>query len=93
MAPSNKIGAHQAYLDVWQRALEADRGIRIKVQNPVDYRGRLYHARAAERKHNLQAYPEEHVMHGKSYYDHLIVRLEEGALRIEKDCTAEIEEL
>lgn len=83
MPSATYIGAHQRYLDIWQQALESEKGIRIKTDNPVDFRMRMYHARAADRRNNARIYPSDNVMSGKSYYDDLRIKLEEGAIRVE----------
>jgi hypothetical protein len=98
MPPATSLASHQPYLDTWQRALDSERGILVRVEDQkaaIDYRGRLYHARQAERNHNLKAYPSDNVMHGRSYYDALIVKLVPEGLQILKpdDIQAEIVEL
>lgn len=77
------LGAHQRYLDIWQQALESEKGIRLKSESPTDLRARLYHARAADRRNNAKIYPADNPLHNRSFYDHLTIRLEEGAVRIE----------
>lgn len=95
---ANNLEAHQQYLDVLQRALDSQRGIAVKTDNPIDYRARLYNARTAERKHNKKVYPADHVLHGKSYYDGLIVRIPKGQgvvhiVRSDAPAVEEIKEL
>jgi hypothetical protein len=95
MSMANNLEAHQQFLDVWQRALDSPRGIQVNCENPVDYRARLYNARTAERRHNKKVYPADHVLHGKSYYDGLVVRLvrDVKAIRIIKHDAPIIEEI
>lgn len=82
MPSANNIGVHKPFLDVWEQAAAAPRGIRVRVENPTDFRARLYHARAADRKNNAKIHPEGSLMHGKSYFDDFTVKMEPGAVRI-----------
>jgi len=83
MPSANNLGAHKPYLDIWDRAAASPKGIRIAVSNPTDFRARLYHARAADRKNNAKVYPEGNVMHGRSYFDDYTVKIGPGdAVRI-----------
>jgi hypothetical protein len=82
MPAATNLAAHKYYLDIWQQALEAPKGIRVRTSSPKDFRARLYHARAADRRANAKIYPPDNVMHGKSYFDPFIVHHEEDAVRI-----------
>lgn len=93
MSMANNLEAHQTYLEVWQRALDSPKGIRVRCDNPIDFRARLYNARTAERRHNKKVYPADHVLHGKSYFDGLMVRIAEGAVKIVKHDDPIIEEI
>jgi hypothetical protein len=93
MSMANSLEAHRIYLDVWQRALDSPKGIRVETNNPIDYRARLYNARAAERRAHLRLYPNDHPMHGRSYYDGLIIRLRDGAVDVVKDEVPAVQEI
>jgi hypothetical protein len=82
MPAAANLDAHKAYLEVWQQALEAPRGIRVRTASPLDFRARMYHARAADRRANAKIYPPDHLMHSKSYFDALAIKLEADAVRI-----------
>lgn len=55
----------------------------------------MYHAREAQRRLFLKTFPSDSPMHGKSYYDHLIIRLDEEVAYVEPgiDFDLEIEEI
>ncbi len=69
-----------AFLDCYDaldRALEDDRGARIKVETQdhgIFFRMRLNVARRIDRTHNRDIYPEDNPLHGTSLYDQLIFR-------------------
>lgn len=79
MPPANTLGAHQQYLDIWDKAGASPKGIRVRTSNPIAMRQRLYSARAAERKHNARIFPQDNVLHGRSYYDNFIIKCEQDA--------------
>ena len=76
MPPSNSLAAHQPFLDIWAKAVASPKGIKVRTENPVDLRGRLYHARVAERKNNTKVFQPDHAMHGRSYYDSYTIKVE-----------------
>lgn len=82
MPPANNLGAHQQYLDIWSKAFESPKGIRVRTSNPIAMRQRLYSARAAERKHNARVFDDSNIMHGKSYYDDFVIKCETDACLI-----------
>jgi hypothetical protein len=82
MPPANTLGAHQQYLDIWGKASASPKGIRVRTSNPIAMRQRLYSARAAERKNNQRIFPEDHINHGRSYYDDYIIKCEQDAVVI-----------
>jgi len=54
------------------------KGIRIKCasyEDAMHFRLRLHKARKIDRKDNLEVYPPGDIMHGKSVYDSLIMRI------------------
>jgi hypothetical protein len=69
------LDAYKTELELLQRALEAPRGLRISCPDPIRQRALLYYARAAERKHNKKIFPQDNAMHGRSYFDNLVIRL------------------
>lgn len=78
--------------DLMNKALADPKGIKVKFESYGDalhFRLRLHTARRIDRKDNLEVYPEGNVMHGKSAYDSLIMRIRTLAdgtswLRMEK---------
>jgi hypothetical protein len=94
MGMSNSRLAFSDCYELMEKALEDQKGIRIKYATEQDawlYRLRLHNARKIDRKDNQENYEAGHGMHGRSIYDQLIMRLRpvlngNGAywLRIEK---------
>lgn len=65
--------------EVWQNALDSQRGIRVKCETrdaAITLRSRLNHARAQQRREHLKLYPADNVMHGKSFYEDYSVKLD-----------------
>lgn len=57
---------------VYDQAIEADKGIRIRFPDfgaAMNYRVRLHTARAIDRKDNKEIYPDGEKLHGRSIYD------------------------
>lgn len=79
MSTSTSRFAYQDCYDVLDRALEDDRGVRVKVKTLGDgtnFRVRIHTARRIDRDENRVLYPEQdHPMHGRSVYDPLVVKL------------------
>lgn len=70
--------AYQDCLDVFDKALEDAKGIRVKVPDlstAQNFRARLHQARVLDRKANAEGYAEGHPMHGHSVYDEITVRI------------------
>jgi hypothetical protein len=92
MAISNSRFSYGDCYDLMDKALADSKGIRIKFSSygeALHFRLRLHTARRIDRKDNLEVYPGEHAMHGKSPYDPLIMRIKPTAdgttwLRLEK---------
>jgi hypothetical protein len=92
MAISNSRFSYGDCYDLMDKALADQKGIRIKFTSWGDalhFRLRLHTARRIDRKDNLDIYPGDHAMHGKSPYDPLIMRIKSTAdgttwLRLEK---------
>jgi hypothetical protein len=58
--------------NIYDQALEADRGIRIKFLehgDAMNFRVRLHTARAIDRKDNKEIYADGERLHGRSIYD------------------------
>lgn len=85
--------------DVLDRALVADRGIRVPTASrghAVNLRQRLYTLRTADRETSMKVYPEGSPLHGRSAYDELVITLEkpeECNLLIRRGTPMEVEEL
>jgi hypothetical protein len=92
MAISNSRFSYGDCYDLMDKALADPKGIRIKFTSWGDalhFRLRLHTARRIDRKDNLEVFPSDHAMHGKSAYDPLIMRIkatQDGTtwLRLEK---------
>lgn len=66
--------------DAMYRALEDDRGVRLKVDtrgNAEFLRMRLNTARAINREENAKTYPKGEPLHGRSEFDKLMFRIKE----------------
>ena len=60
------------------KALADAKGIKIRFasyEDALHFRMRLHTSRKIDRQDNTRTYSEEHVMHGKSAYDPLIMRI------------------
>lgn len=100
MAISNSRFSYGDCYDLMDKALADPKGIRIKFTtwgDALHFRLRLHTARRIDRKDNLEVFPADHAMHGKSPYDPLIMRLKRTAdgditwLRLEKVDAREFE--
>jgi hypothetical protein len=99
MAISNSRFSYGDCYDLMDKALADPKGIRIKFSSWGDalhFRLRLHTARRIDRKDNLEVFPADHAMHGKSPYDPLIMRLKATQdnttwLRLEKVDAREFE--
>lgn len=72
--------AYTTEYEAFDKALADEKGIRIKVDDRPSaetLRSRLHFARQLDRRDNTQLYDEDDVMHGRSPYDILIVRIRE----------------
>lgn len=75
------IDSPLAYIDcraLWDRALEATKGIRVPVGahgQAVQLRLRLNRYRAIDRRENAKTYEPGHPLFGRSVYDAFAVRL------------------
>lgn len=67
---------------IFDAALEAPKGVKIKLPSPaaaIHMRARMHHFRSKiDRQNNYDIYPPEHPMHGNSVYDRLVVKLNKG---------------
>jgi hypothetical protein len=78
--PKTRQSYNDCY-DLFDRALEAEQGIRISVETyegAQSLRSRLHMARQLNRDDNRSTYDEGHAMHGASPYDKLKVRIREA---------------
>jgi hypothetical protein len=68
-----------AYTDIrtaMDRALQSDKGIRVKIGEAgkaIHFRQKCYKLRLLDRKNSLNIYPKDHPMHGVSAYDSLVI--------------------
>ena len=82
MSLNNSRRSYDDCFSLFDRALEADRGIRVEVDDirAANYlRMRMHHARTIDRRDNKLIYPDpEDAMHGRSIYDVFVIRIEDG---------------
>ena len=80
MSLNNSRRSYDDCFGLFDRALEADRGIRIEVDDirAANYlRMRMHHARTIDRRDNKLIYPDpEDAMHGRSIYDVFVIRID-----------------
>lgn len=82
-APTSRL-AYTDCFSVYDQALEADRGVRIKFVeygDAMNYRLRLHYARSLDRKDNKQIYEPGDKLYGRSVYDviRVVIKNIEGA--------------
>lgn len=79
--PKNRM-SYTDVLEVFQKALDDERGIRVPFKSYSEarkYQTRLHSARAVDRLENKRTYPEpDHPLHGQSAYDILQVAIRMG---------------
>lgn len=82
MSLSTSRGAYRDCFALLDRALDDTRGIRVELRDPAVatyLRLRVHQARQIDRAENLTTYPEpDHPLHGRSPYDCLTLRIDEG---------------
>lgn len=64
--------------DAFERALNAERGIKITCAShgeAIILRSRFNYYRKLDRADNRNTYPEDHPLHGSSAYDRLVLRV------------------
>jgi hypothetical protein len=70
--------SYQDVYDIFNRALEDPKGIRLPYDNYTDakyFQMRMHQARVIDRKENAKIFPPGDVLHGQSQYDVLQVKL------------------
>lgn len=78
MPLSNSRLSYQDCFNIFDAALEDERGVRIQCsdQDKATFlRMRMHNARKIDRKDNAEIYPEGEPMHGQSIYDKLAIRI------------------
>jgi hypothetical protein len=98
MGLSNSIGSYEDLVPVLERALEAERGIRIDAKTPgaaIHFRQRLYKLRSLSREQSLDVYAPGDPQRGTSAWDNLSIEITPGSsfILIKKRPPMEIEEL
>lgn len=82
MSLNNSRRSYDDCFVLFDRALEADRGIRVEVpdSDAATYlRMRMHHARTIDRRENKTTYPDPaEALHGRSVYDIFVIRIEDG---------------
>ena len=69
------------YIAVWERALQAEKGIKVSFTSQghaTQFRQWMHAARSKERKRSVAIFPPEHPQYGKSSYDTLYITMPEG---------------
>lgn len=100
MPASTSRLAYEDCFNVYEQALDADKGVRIKFSDygdAMNFRTRLHYARTIERKDNKEIYAVGERLHGRSVYDVIrcTIRNIEGSFYIylEKLATPEVESI
>lgn len=88
MPVSNQIGSYRDCYGILDRAIEAERGTRIRCALQADatkLRARLNQARILHRKMNTGIYSDpSHPMHGRSEYDELQLVVSDNVVEVRK---------
>ena len=87
MTIPNNRSAYEDLYNLFEQALASPKGVRVPFADggiATHMRMRMNKARAIDRAHNADIYPEDNPMHGKSAYDGLVFRLNGSAVIIEK---------
>lgn len=85
MPLSKAIGSYEDCRQIFERALAAERGIRITRKDKgsaVQLRHRMNAYRSAMRKESLKIYKEGDPGWNKSPYDHLVLKVEDNILTV-----------
>ena len=72
MGQPKSIAAYSQEIDLWQRALESPRGIKIACTDPTSAwrkRQRLFAARQRAREYNASAFPADDPRSRSSFYE------------------------
>lgn len=81
MSLSNQFGAYDGEIDLFEKALDDPKGLRINYgankSRAEHARMRLHHARGLHREQNKRVYEKDDPRWGKSEFDKLICRLRE----------------
>lgn len=94
-APQN-LQAFGSEIEIWQRALESPRGIRVPMPDSAAatrLRQRLFQARERQRKEHRKVFAPDDLQYGKSFYEAFSIKIEGTALIIARNEVPEIEEL
>lgn len=78
--PTNRMSYIDCF-EVWDRALEDPKGIRVPFETreaAKHFQMRMHNARAVDRRENRSIYEKGHQMHGQSTYDPYQVIIREG---------------
>lgn len=81
MSLSNSRLAYDDCYTLLDKALDEPRGIRVEVADEsaaIYLRMRIHHARTIDRNDNAKTYPADSPFHGRSPYDILVCRIENG---------------
>ena len=85
MSLSNSYQSYVDVMDVFDKALESPRGLRITFSTPgkaINFRQRCYKFRLLDRARNADIYAKGHHLHMTSSYDTLIIGCEGNTVTI-----------
>lgn len=84
MGQAQTIEGYGDVIDLLNRALEADKGIRVagEIKFLKNLRQRCYAARRQDVRRSMRLFPEGDPRHGKSHYDRLILQIQPDGLHI-----------
>ena len=85
MGQSKNLASYEDVREVLQQTIESTRGKAVEcpsVSAAKALRFRLYAARRAEQRENCKRYPLGHVLHGKSYFDNIVITVEGSTVKL-----------
>lgn len=81
MPTSSSRFSYSDCLEIFDRALASERGVRLRFPDKGaarQYRMRLNKARSLHREDNAETYDAEHPLHGRSEYDIFIIKVKQN---------------
>ena len=87
MPQSKSTGSFPECIEILQQALESERGLKLTFPTPeaaFSFRMRCYSARRCAQRESKKLFVPDHPMHGKSFYDSLVMVISGNILYIKK---------